>query len=153
VGPKLNDGKTAYTLNLKDVPVDGFWSISVYNAKGFFEKNSQNAYSLNRVTAKLNADGSFTVRFGGCDAGSVNCLPIVAGWNYTVRLYRPRAALLKWHMETSRSAARIVDGATFFLMDNSGEFDRRWRDDPVPTPNRAVPDSTRSTDLIMPRLR
>ena len=24
----------------------------------------------------------------------VACLPIVAGWNYTVRLYRPRATLL-----------------------------------------------------------
>jgi metallo-beta-lactamase class B len=92
--PKVNDGKTAYTLTLKNVPVDGFWSISVYNAKGFFEKNPLNAYSLNSVTAKPNPDGSFTVRFGGCDAASVNCLPIVAGWNYTVRLYRPRAALL-----------------------------------------------------------
>ena len=26
-------------LTVKDVPVDGFWSISVYNAKGYFEKN------------------------------------------------------------------------------------------------------------------
>jgi hypothetical protein len=92
--PKVNDGRTAYTLTLNNVPVDGFWSISVYNAKGFFEKNPLNAYSLNSVTAKPNPDGSFTVRFGGCDAASVNCLPIVAGWNYTVRLYRPRAALL-----------------------------------------------------------
>ena len=92
--PKVNDGKTGYTLTLNDVPVDGFWSVSVYNAKGFFEKNPLNAYSLNSVTAKPNPDGSFTVRFGGCDAGSVNCLPIGAGWNYTVRLYRPRAALL-----------------------------------------------------------
>ena len=25
--------------HVKDVPVDGFWSISVYNAKGFFEPN------------------------------------------------------------------------------------------------------------------
>ena len=92
--PGVNDGKTAYTLTLNDVPVDGFWSISVYNAKGFFEKNPLNAYSLNSVTAKPNPDGSFTVRFGGCDAASVNCLPIVAGWNYTVRLNRPRATLL-----------------------------------------------------------
>jgi metallo-beta-lactamase class B len=92
--PKADDGKTAYTLTLKDVPVDGFWSVSVYNAKGFFEKNPLNAYSLNSVTAKPNPDASLTVRFGGCDAIPVNCLPIVAGWNYTVRLYRPRAALL-----------------------------------------------------------
>ena len=32
--PPGNDGKKAYRLTLKDVPVDGFWSISVYNAKG-----------------------------------------------------------------------------------------------------------------------
>jgi hypothetical protein len=92
--PKANDGKTPYALTLWDVPVDGFWSISVYNKKGFFEKNPQNMYSLNSLTAKPSPDGSFTVRFGGCDASSVNCLPIIAGWNYTVRLYRPRQALL-----------------------------------------------------------
>ena len=44
VVPAHNDGKTVYRLNVKDVPVDGFWSISVYNAKGYFEPNPQNAY-------------------------------------------------------------------------------------------------------------
>jgi hypothetical protein len=29
------------------------------------------------------------------DAGVPNCLPIVDGWNYTVRLYRPRAEVLR----------------------------------------------------------
>jgi hypothetical protein len=38
VFPKQNDGKTMYALTVKDVPVDGFWSISVYNAKGYFRK-------------------------------------------------------------------------------------------------------------------
>jgi len=93
VYPKANDGSTVHTLTVKDVPVDGFWSISVYNASGFFEKNPLNVYSLNSLTAKANADRSFTVRFGGCDSASVNCLPTPAGWNYTVRLYRPRAPL------------------------------------------------------------
>ncbi|WP_454837983.1 DUF1254 domain-containing protein [Pseudomonas mohnii] len=92
--PLQNDGKTIYSLNVKDVPVDGFWSISVYNSSGFFEKNSLNAYSLNNLTAKGNADGSYTVQFGGCSTGRTNCLPIVAGWNYTVRLYRPRKPIL-----------------------------------------------------------
>ena len=31
VEPKQNDGKTVYRLTVKDVPVDGFWSVSVYN--------------------------------------------------------------------------------------------------------------------------
>ena len=49
--PELNDGKTPYALTVKDVPVDGFWSISVYNKEGFFEKNARNAYTVNNVTA------------------------------------------------------------------------------------------------------
>ncbi len=75
-------------LRLRDVPVDGFTSISVYNAKGFFEKNDLDAYSLNNLTAKANADGSYTVQFGGCSKTSQNCLPNANGWNYAVRLYR-----------------------------------------------------------------
>ena len=76
--PKRNDGETPHVLTVRDVPVDGFWSISVYDAKGYFEKNALDAYSLNSLTAKPNPDGSFTVRFGGCDAGAANCLPIAA---------------------------------------------------------------------------
>ena len=36
--PKANDGKVVHKLTAKNVPVDGFWSISLYNAKGFFQK-------------------------------------------------------------------------------------------------------------------
>ena len=53
-----NDGTTVYRLKVKDVPVDGFWSISVYNAEGYFQKNAYDAYSLNNITAKKGADGS-----------------------------------------------------------------------------------------------
>jgi hypothetical protein len=92
--PSQNDGKTIYRLNVKDVPVDGFWSISLYNKEGYFQLNDQNAYSLNNLTAKKDADGSVTVQFGGCDAHVQNCLPIMPGWNYMVRLYRPRPEIL-----------------------------------------------------------
>jgi hypothetical protein len=34
-------------------------------------------------------DGSVTVHFGGCGDGRPNCLPVMDGWNYLVRLYRP----------------------------------------------------------------
>ena len=102
--PKNNHGKTVHKLTVKDVPVDGFWSISLYNAKGFFEKNDLNAYSLNNLTAKPNPDRSFTVQFGGCDGKIPNCLPIVSGWNYTVRLYRPRQEILsgKWNFPEAK---------------------------------------------------
>lgn len=94
ITPPKNDGKTVYRLHVKDVPVNGFWSVSVYNAKGYFEKNAANAYTLNNLTAKKDADGGVTIQFGGCDANASNCLPIVEGWNYTVRLYRPRQEVL-----------------------------------------------------------
>lgn len=89
-----NDGKAVYRLTVRNVPVDGFWSISVYNRAGYFEKNALDAYSVNNLTAAPNADGSVTVQFGGCNGDIANCLPIMPGWNYTVRLYRPRAEVL-----------------------------------------------------------
>ena len=79
---------------MKDVPVDAFWSISVYNAKGYFEPNAQNAYTLNNITAAKGADSSIAIQFGGCDGKMANCLPIMPGWNYVVRLYRPHTEIL-----------------------------------------------------------
>ncbi|QFY60846.1 DUF1254 domain-containing protein [Rhizobium grahamii] len=93
--PSKNDGKTVYTLHVpSSVPVDGFWSISRYNAKGFFTPNKQNAYSINNLTATKAGDGSIDVQFGDCDGKVQNCLPIEPGWNYTVRLYRPQPQVL-----------------------------------------------------------
>ena len=93
--PSKNDGTGVYKLTVKkDVPVDGFWSISVYDAEGHFKKNDLNAYTLNSITANKDADGSVTVQFGGCDGKVANCLPIMSGWNYMVRLYRPRKEVL-----------------------------------------------------------
>ena len=92
--PDKNDGTTVYRVRVKDVPVDGFWSISVYNAQGYFEKNSYDAYTLNDITAKKDTDGSVAVQFGGCDGKVGNCLPTTPGWNYLVRLYRPRTEIL-----------------------------------------------------------
>jgi hypothetical protein len=96
--PVKNDGTTIHRLNVKDVPVDGFWSVSVYNAEGYFQPNEYNAYSLNNITARKDADDSVTIQFGGCDGKIANCLPIMPGWNYTVRMYRLRAEILeeKW---------------------------------------------------------
>jgi hypothetical protein len=91
VDPRLPVGR--YELTVADVPVDGFWSISVYNAKGFFEPNERGAYTVNNITGVRNADGSTTVRFGDYPADVPNAIPITEGWNYLVRLYRPRAEI------------------------------------------------------------
>jgi len=95
VTPARNDGRTIHTLTVPvNVPVDAFWSISLYNAQGYYEKNPFNAYSINDITAIKQADGSVAIQFGGCDGKIPNCLPTMPGWNYTVRLYRPRAEIL-----------------------------------------------------------
>jgi hypothetical protein len=82
-----NDGATVHTLTMKDVPVGGFWSISVYNKDGFFEPDNLNGTKTE--------GGAITVRFGGCSAAiPANCIPITEGWNYVVRPYRPQAEVL-----------------------------------------------------------
>jgi hypothetical protein len=93
--PEKNDGQTAYTLTLpKDVPVEAFWSVTVYNKDGFFTPNDLNAYSFNSITSKRNGDGTVTIHFGG-DPKADNFLPITKGWNYIVRCYLPGWQILE----------------------------------------------------------
>jgi len=92
--PKQNDGKTPHTLTLKDVPVDAFWSVTVYDDKGFMFENEQKANSVNSVTARPEKDGSYVIQFGGDPKTAANFLAIKPGWNYVMRLYRPRKELL-----------------------------------------------------------
>jgi hypothetical protein len=49
-------GRPPHSLTVKDVPVDGFWSITVDNPKGFYEA-PENAISVSNETAKKNPDG------------------------------------------------------------------------------------------------
>jgi hypothetical protein len=83
-----------YTLELPDVPVDGFWSMSIYNRDGFFEENPYDSYSLNNVTSTPNEDGSYTLNLAPEGAGLTNHLFVMDGWNYAFRLYRPRQEVL-----------------------------------------------------------
>jgi hypothetical protein len=92
VDPRLPVGR--YELTVGEVPVDGFWSISVYNADGFFEANARDAYTINNITGTRNDDGTTTVRFGDYPDDVPNVVPITEGWNYLVRLYRPRSEVL-----------------------------------------------------------
>jgi hypothetical protein len=93
IEPRLPVGE--YMIEVPpEVPVGAFWSVSLYNANGFFEPNPQDAYVINSVMGERNKDGSMTIHFGGCDDARVNCLPIMEEWNYTVRLYQPGAEIL-----------------------------------------------------------
>ena len=90
--PAQNDGKTPYSVTVKDVPLvgNGFWSITLYNEANYLEPNKMNRNALNNVTAEKNADGSITINAGGCEDGRINCIPITPGWNYVARVYRPK---------------------------------------------------------------
>jgi hypothetical protein len=94
VFPEKNDGKTPYLLTVKDVPVDAFWSVTAYTADGYFNPNDLNAYSINSLTGKKRENGVITIQFGDCTKATPNCLPVTNGWNYMVRLYRPRQEIL-----------------------------------------------------------
>ncbi|MCW3492913.1 DUF1214 domain-containing protein [Microbacterium sp. SSM24] len=84
-----------YDLTMKDVPVDAFWSVSVYNAAGYFEPNAENRYTVNSVTGVRDEDGSITVHFTPAGEATLpNSIPVPEGWNYLVRLYRPRPEFL-----------------------------------------------------------
>jgi hypothetical protein len=93
--PNLTNG--AYTLTVNNVPVDGFWSISVYNKEGFFQENQYDAYSINNLTAQADTNGTITIHFGGEQSKS-NFLPITEGWSYVVRMYQPKPEIIqaKW---------------------------------------------------------
>lgn len=91
--PDRNDGQTPYRLDIANVPVDAFWSVTLYDAEGWMPINDRDAYSFNSVTATPDDDGSVTIHFGG-NPDQPNYLPIVPGWNYIFRAYRPRAEIL-----------------------------------------------------------
>jgi hypothetical protein len=63
------DGKNSYEIPFaagQEPPVDGFWSMTLYNADHFFHPNDLKGYSLGtkNKSLKRNADGSLTLFVG-----------------------------------------------------------------------------------------
>ena len=108
ITPAKNDGTTIYKLNVKDVPVDAFWSVSRLQRRRLFrEEPLRRLFAQQHHGARRIPTASITIQFGGCDGKIPNCLPITKGWNYTVRLYRPRAEILngKWKFPEPQPAS------------------------------------------------
>jgi hypothetical protein len=80
-------GKNNYSITFakgKVPPVNGFWSLTLYNDKHLFNPNALNRYSLGtkNKTLKYNADGSLTLYTGNKSPGAdkeANWLPAPNG--------------------------------------------------------------------------
>lgn len=75
-------------------PVHGFWSVTVYDDKGFFVENPINRYAVRGERLTKNADGSIDIYIQRENPGSdreANWLPAPASgdFNLTLRTYWP----------------------------------------------------------------
>ncbi|WP_062529626.1 DUF1254 domain-containing protein [Demequina rhizosphaerae] len=85
-----DDAAADQQIVLADVPVDAFWSISVYNGAGFFEPNPYDRYTVNSVTATADDAGAVAVRMVHGEPVGPNDIPVPDAWGIVLRLYRPR---------------------------------------------------------------
>ena len=105
---KPYDGANAYVMHFDKgqmPPVDGFWSLTMYDADYFFVPNKLNRYTLSsRSKFKMNKDGSVDLYIQNAPPGKdkeSNWLPAPAGkFILMLRLY--------WPKETPPS---IIDGS------------------------------------------
>lgn len=95
-------GANNYTLHFdsgQTPPVDGFWSVSMYNNKNLFVDNPINRYSINSYNeVKNNTDGSLDFYIQNQNPGpdkESNWLPAPAdSFNLVMRLYLPQPQIL-----------------------------------------------------------
>jgi hypothetical protein len=97
------DGGTTYEITFakgQEPPVNGFWSLTLYNDKHLFHPNELKRYSLGTKndTLKRNADGSLTLYAGAKSPGKAkesNWLPAPPGpFSLYVRAYWGKQAIL-----------------------------------------------------------
>jgi hypothetical protein len=95
-------GANNYTLHFdpgQTPPVDGFWSVSMYNNKSLFVDNPLNRYSINSYSeVKNNTDGSLDLYIQNQSPGpekESNWLPAPTdSFNLVMRTYLPQPQVL-----------------------------------------------------------
>jgi hypothetical protein len=96
-------GNSSYLIHFEPgqtPPVDGFWSITMYNNKSLFVDNPINRYSIGQYTEGLknNTDGSLDIYVQNANPGAdkeSNWLPAAEGsFNMILRLYLPQPQAL-----------------------------------------------------------
>jgi hypothetical protein len=103
-GRRLN-GAQPYTVTFKKgetPPVNGFWSLTLYNQEHLFSANPLNRYSLGTKSKalKYSPDGSLTLYVQSDSPGAAqesNWLPSPKGADFSlyIRAYWPKAAILQ----------------------------------------------------------
>ena len=98
------DGRRDWRLDLPRLPLDGFWSLSLYEVSPeggyFFVENPLRRYAIGDRTPGLvrGGDGGVSLRIGSRDpggAGKANWLPAPAGpFALVMRAYLPRPEML-----------------------------------------------------------
>ena len=85
--PKTVSSIDPHQLVMKDVPMESgaFWSVTVYNDKGFATGES---YNINSAFAKKNSGGEYIINLGGPE-NQDNFMNIFPGWNAVIRIYSP----------------------------------------------------------------
>ena len=101
------DGANAYTIHFEKgatPPVNAFWSITLYDPKGFQVANPLNRFAVSSWMPFVpNPDGSLDLYFQNESPGAdkeANWLPAPKGpFNLTMRLYAPKSEALtgKWN--------------------------------------------------------
>lgn len=96
-------GNSSYLIHFEPgqtPPVDGFWSITMYNDKNLFVDNPINRYSIGKYTEGLNnsTDGSLDIYIQNANPGKdkeSNWLPAPEGsFNMIMRTYLPQPQIL-----------------------------------------------------------
>lgn len=97
------DGNSSYEITFaagQEPPVNGFWSLTLYNEHHFFNPNSLKRYSLGTKNKKLkrNKDGSLTLYAGAKSPGKdkeSNWLPAPSGqFSLYIRAYWGKQGIL-----------------------------------------------------------
>ncbi len=97
------DGNATYAITFapgQEPPVDGFWSLTLYNKYHFFHPNTLKRYSLGtkNKTLRRNADGSLTIYAGARSPGKdkeSNWLPAPTGpFSLYIRAYWGQQSIL-----------------------------------------------------------
>ena len=85
--PKTIKSTDPHRLIMRNVPMEegSFWSVTVYNEKGF---STGKRYNINSAFAKKSQNNEYVINLGGHEDQD-NFLNIFPGWNAVIRIYSP----------------------------------------------------------------